>query len=228
ATLINDAGALAFAPLSEPTGKPLALRAYDGATSVVPSQANAIRGSYPLTHDLAFHTAGAPTGETKAFLDWLASPAGQHTVDQAHVVPLYLRPERNVGARPLRETVHFEAEGTAPNQRSVARLQMLEHELRDRAGEINHVILEGYADPTEPHAMSRSQARAEAVRQRLVSRIPSLFFEIIPRGAANPIAPNDTPKGRSLNRRVQIYLAEEEHIAEQQADEELGQDEVDL
>ncbi len=104
-----------------------------------------------------------------------------------------------------------------PDQRGLARIELLENELQDRGGEISHVVLEGYSDPSEPNALSQSQARAEAIRQRLATRLPSLFFEIIPRGAANPIAPNDTPKGRHLNQRVQVYLAEEERVEQDEA-----------
>ena len=73
-----------------------------------------------------------------------------------------------------------------------------------------HVVLEGYTDNREPEPTDLSYQRAETVRNLLQAELPGLYFEIIPRGAMNPIAPNDTPYGRQRNRRVQIYLAAEE------------------
>ena len=87
---------------------------------------------------------------------------------------------------------------------------MLIDELRDRAGEFRHVVLEGYTDNREEDTTDLSYSRAETIRNLLQAELPGLYFEIIPRGAANPIAPNDTPYGRQRNRRVQIYLAAEE------------------
>ena len=47
-------------------------------------------------------------------------------------------------------------------------------------------------------------------QQILEVQLPGTFFEIIPRGPDRPLAPNNTPFGRERNRRVQIYLADEE------------------
>lgn len=206
----DDPSAISFVSMTEDMGKVLGLRPDAGGQPIRPSQQNIIRGSYPLYHDLYLYTRGAPEGDTKRFLDWLASPAGQEVVDEQRFVPLFLRPERLDEARPLRETIHFEPGQAEPNQRSAARLQLLVDELRERAGEYRHVVLEGYTDPQEGDATRLSQARAEAVRGMLQQELPGLYFEIIPRGELNPIAPNDTPYGRQRNRRVQIYLAAEE------------------
>src|SRR5690606_31651570 len=167
-------------------------------------------GAYPLYHDIYLYTPGAPRGATAEFLEWVVSPAGQEVVDEARYVPLFLRSGQADKPRPLRETIHFERGISAPNQLSAARLGLLVEELRGRADEYRHIILEGYADNQEPDALALSQARADAVRVYLEAEIPGLFFEIIPRGATRPIAPNETPYGRLRNRRVQIYLAEEE------------------
>ena len=65
--------------------------------------------------------------------------------------------------------------------------------------------------PARPVTRSRlSLDRANAVEQILKEALPDSFFEIIPRGGIRPLAPNDTPFGRSRNRRVQVYLAAEE------------------
>lgn len=208
--LREDPAAISFMSMAEDGGKILGLRPDAGGQPIRPSQQNIIRGSYPLYHDLYLFTRGAPEGDLQAFIHWLASPAGQEVVDEQRFVPLFLRPERLDEARPLRETIHFEQGQAAPNQRSAARLQLLVDELRQRAGEYRHIVLEGYTDSHEAHDIALAQARAEKVRDLLQEQLPGLYFEIIPRGALNPIAPNDTPYGRQRNRRVQIYLAAEE------------------
>lgn len=206
----NDPTAVIIAPLSGRKGKVLALRPRDDAEAVAPTQANVLRGRYPLTHDIALYTPGAPTPEAAAFIGWVVSPLGQQVIEQTEAVPLHLRPERLTGPRPLRETVLFGEQGVAPDDRSKARLAVLESELRERAGEIDHVIIEGFADAGEHDPLRLSYARAESVRDHLAESVPALFFEIIPRGATRPAGPVDTPLGKAQNRRVQVYFAQEE------------------
>jgi outer membrane protein OmpA-like peptidoglycan-associated protein len=106
--------------------------------------------------------------------------------------------------------VHFEQDSDSPTSRSLARLEVLVQDLGDRTTEARHIILEGYTDNREPDALALGKARAFAVQKLLEDRLPGLYFEIIPRGAELPIAPNSTPYGRQQNRRVQVYLAAEE------------------
>lgn len=206
--LTDDPYAVAMMSLSEGVGKPLSLRVQPNASPVRPSQDNIVRGQYPLFGDVYVYTRGKPTGELATFLDWVESPAGQEVVDELRFVPLSLRPDKADAERPLRETVQFEVDSSLPNQRSRARLQLLMGELKER--QYRHVILEGFTDDRENDPYTLSQQRAEAVRTLLVDSMPELYVEIIPRGPKDPIAPNDTPYGRQVNRRVQVYLAEEE------------------
>ncbi len=206
--LASDPSSISFVSLSDELGKALALRPEAAGPPVTPSQQNIISGAYPLYRDLYLYGAGPITGRAKDFTDWVQSPAGQEVVDEARFVPLFLRPERLDEPRPLRETVHFDAGSSDPNQRSMARLKLLVDELDDR--QFRHVILEGFTDSEEPNPFELSQGRADTVRTMLQQKMPELYFEMIPRGAKNPIAPNNTPYGRQRNRRVQVYLAEEE------------------
>jgi phosphate transport system substrate-binding protein len=211
-TLAEDPNAISFVSMSQVTTKVLGLRTDASSSIIRPTQQNIIRGVYPLYHDLYFYSAGRAKGPVADFIDWIGSPAGQEVVDEAGFVPLFLRPERLDTSRPLRETIHFDEGATMPNQRSLARLQLLDRELRERAGEYRHLILEGYTDNREKNPEDLAQQRAETVRDLLKKKLPGLYFEIIPRGAANPLAPNETPYGRQRNRRVQIYLAAEENL----------------
>lgn len=208
AALRDDPDTIAFVSLSEGVGKLVGLRPEPTAPPVRPSQQNIIRGAYPLYRDVMLISRGPATGAAAAFLAFAASPGGQEIVDEQRFVPLFLRPQQLDEPRPLRETIHFEPGAAEPNQRSLARLQLLVQELRER--QLRHVVLEGYTDDSEAEPFGLSQQRAETVRSLLAAEMPELYFEIIPRGARNPIAPNDTPYGRQRNRRVQVYLAEDE------------------
>lgn len=208
--LAGDPDAIGYTSLSEPTGKILGLRPDPQGTPIGPSQQNIIRGAYPLYRDVQLYTAGPAAGLAADFVSWIETPAGQEVVDEARYVPLFLRPERMDGPRPLRETVHFDPGQAAPNLRSRTRLRLLVQELRDRSVDKRHIVLEGYTDDQEQDPMELSRARAEAVHELLQAELPGLFFEIIPRGPVNPLAPNETPYGRQRNRRVQVYIAEEE------------------
>ncbi|MBW1879459.1 MAG: phosphate ABC transporter substrate-binding/OmpA family protein [Deltaproteobacteria bacterium] len=218
--LRTDPNAIAYLSMAEVSGKVIGLRPDVAGQALMPSQQNIIRGAYPLYHDLYLYTPGPARGTSLSFLTWIASPAGQEVVDEARFVPLFLRPEQLDEPRPLRETIHFEPGSSVPNQRSTARIKLLVAELTDRVGEFRHVVLEGYTDNQEPDPTDLSLARAEAVKVILEAELPGMFFEIIPRGASNPIAPNETPYGRLRNRRVQIYLAEEEQARSEIVPEE--------
>ena len=206
----KDPQAITFMSLSEQPPKVVGLRAEAQGHPVLPSQQNVIRGSYPLYHDLYLFTNGSPSKETAAFMDWIKTPAGQDIVDEERFVPLFLRPARMDEPRPLRETIHFEVGSSTPDQRSMARIELLIDELKDRSSSYGHIVLEGFVDDKEDDPIGLSEKRAEAVKLLLNTQIPGTFFELIPRGAANPIAPNATPAGRQQNRRVQIYLSDEE------------------
>lgn len=223
ATLRDKPGAISFASMTEGVGKVVALRADAGAQPVAPSQRTIANGSYPLYHDLYLYTRGPAAGNAKAFVEWVLTPAGQEVMDEQRFVPIYHRTAEFDGPRPLRETIHFDEGSTTPNQRSMARIQLLVQELRQRRSTGLHVVLEGYADNQEANAIPLSESRANVVRDLLGQQLDEPFFQIIPRGATRPLAPNNTPYGRNRNRRVQIYLADEE---DQQDDVVSGQDDV--
>jgi type VI secretion system protein ImpK len=76
------------------------------------------------------------------------------------------------------------------------------------------VIVVGHTDNTKPglsaHFPSNyelSKARATAVRDLLAERAgPEARYSVEGRGDSEPLASNDTPAGRSRNRRVEIVL----------------------
>jgi len=214
-SMASDPDVLTISSLADATGKLLALSPDQGMPPVGPSQDNITRGSYPLYGDLYLMTRGTPTGPLAAFLKWVQEPGGQEVVDDQKFVPLFLRPSRLDESRPLRETVHFDPGKSDPDDRSLARLDRLVQEIQER--HVKHVVLEGYTDGQEPNAYVLADQRAQAVRKLLTAKVPDLYFEIIPRGPKSPIAPNDTPMGRLINRRVQVYLGEDERDTDDSA-----------
>lgn len=70
--------------------------------------------------------------------------------------------------------------------------------------------VEGYTDNTGSQETNDklSQARADAVRDFLVQQgLPADAISARGMGESNPVAPNDTSTGRSLNRRVEIVIS---------------------
>ena len=55
---------------------------------VAPSEASVRSGEYPISRPLYLYTRGTPQGLTKAFLDYVASPAGQAVVRKMDFVPM--------------------------------------------------------------------------------------------------------------------------------------------
>jgi outer membrane protein OmpA-like peptidoglycan-associated protein len=73
------------------------------------------------------------------------------------------------------------------------------------------IQVEGYTDNvgSEASNIKLSEARAKAVRDFLESQgIASNRLSSVGKGPADPVAPNDTPDGRSQNRRVEIVTSE--------------------
>jgi len=75
------------------------------------------------------------------------------------------------------------------------------------------VLVEGFTDSTGSPALnlSLSQQRAEAVKTELIARGVSPD-RVLTRGFgdAYPVAPNGTPAGRQLNRRVEVVFSDEQ------------------
>lgn len=71
------------------------------------------------------------------------------------------------------------------------------------------ITVEGYTDArgSEDKNQQLSQKRADAVRRFLVDHgVPSERVTAVGKGESNPVADNDTPEGRAMNRRVEIVI----------------------
>lgn len=59
-----------------------------GGAPVAPTAQATLDRSYPIARPLYMYTSGVPEGETKRYLDWIHSPAGQRLVAAVGYVPL--------------------------------------------------------------------------------------------------------------------------------------------
>lgn len=73
----------------------------------------------------------------------------------------------------------------------------------------NRVMIFGHTDSTGSLELNNrlSLQRAESVRRHLVQRgVPAASLRIFGKGPSEPVASNDTPEGRALNRRVDMQI----------------------
>lgn len=70
-----------------PDQKVLAVAMDENAPYLLPSVETVNNGSYPISRDLYMYTAGEPTGQIKAYLDWILGE-GQTLVSELGFVPL--------------------------------------------------------------------------------------------------------------------------------------------
>jgi phosphate transport system substrate-binding protein len=64
------------------------VRKDDKSEAVLPNLDTVENGSYPLSRNLFFYTAGAPTGDVKAFIDWVLGPEGQKLCETVGYYPV--------------------------------------------------------------------------------------------------------------------------------------------
>lgn len=108
----------------------------------------------------------------------------------------------------VRETIHF-TPGSA-RLSNIAKAKLDEVALRMKQDPAATALIVGYTDSTGSAATNQrmSRQRAEAARQYLVARhgIDASRISVEGKGAADPVAPNDTAAGRKENRRAVIVV----------------------
>lgn len=68
--------------------KMLEVATTSNAPSYAPNLENVIAKTYPIARPLYMYTLGEPTGEAKAYLDWIFSADGQKIIEELGFVPL--------------------------------------------------------------------------------------------------------------------------------------------
>ncbi len=88
-------------------------------------------------------------------------------------------------------------------------LARLDQIIKSKGLAVKDIDLVGYTDSmgTEAYNQRLSERRAQAVYQYLISRgIDGSIIDVLGRGELDPVASNETEKGRALNRRVEIHV----------------------
>ncbi|SEU22740.1 OmpA family protein [Stigmatella erecta] len=112
----------------------------------------------------------------------------------------------------IKDTVYFDSGKATIQRRSFKLLDQVAKLLKEHP-ELEQVTIEGHTDNVgKPEANLRlSQHRAEAVKDYLARKgVAPQRLEAKGYGQERPIAPNTTPKGRSINRRVEFLTTTRE------------------
>jgi len=71
-----------------PAVKLLPVARGEGEAAIAPSVETALDGSYPIARPLFMYSSGQPTGEVKAYLDWILSDEGQCVIAEKGYAPV--------------------------------------------------------------------------------------------------------------------------------------------
>jgi outer membrane protein OmpA-like peptidoglycan-associated protein len=110
----------------------------------------------------------------------------------------------------MSDRVYFEDEADTIRSVSTVALDALASTLKSLPGH-PRVRVEGHTDDTgnPQYNVDLSYRRARAVVEYLKAQgVPAEQLEHVGRGSAFPIAPNTSPEGRALNRRVEFVLVD--------------------
>ena len=85
----QDRASLGYGGIAYSSGiRIIPIQTDENAEAVQPSLETVRSGQYPLSRNLFFYTVGEPTGEVKAFIDWVLSPEGQEICEAVGYYPL--------------------------------------------------------------------------------------------------------------------------------------------
>jgi phosphate transport system substrate-binding protein len=85
----KDPASLGYGGIAYATGiKALAVKNDESSEAITPSLETVQNGKYPLSRQLFFYTIGEPSGEIKAFIDWVLGPEGQKICEAVGYYPL--------------------------------------------------------------------------------------------------------------------------------------------
>jgi phosphate transport system substrate-binding protein len=80
--------------------KMLKIAVKEGDTAYPPTLETALDGTYPIARPLYMYTLGEPTGEIKAYIDWVFSEVGQEIVEKNGYVPFQKEEAESTGDIP--------------------------------------------------------------------------------------------------------------------------------
>ena len=79
----KDKGGIGYGGIGYATdSRPYRSQRMLGSAPIDPTMANVLSGTYPISRQLYWYTAGPPEGPVKAFQDWVLGPEGQKVVSE--------------------------------------------------------------------------------------------------------------------------------------------------
>jgi len=218
----SDDAAIGFVALPYVAGtKPLLLQ--DGvAAALAPTVLNVGTEDYAFARRLFFYTPNAPKSPiAQKLVEFALSDAGQAIVEETGFVSLNVRsssvaaptdaPPAYVkatgGAQRLTFNFRFKGSTAKLDPRSVKDLERMARFIKVASSNARSVALLGFTDNQgpEPKNVELSRQRATAIAEQLRGR--GIEPQVVDGfGSALPVAPNDTPRGRSRNRRIEVWL----------------------
>ena len=174
---------------------------YPAQNVLTPAQKELLRGRYNGTSPDSFPMFNRPVAAAPAFLPF----------DSAEVAPVLsaqeLADSLNGAGRVSVRAIYFDVARDVPRPESQPQLEEIAQFLRSNPALVVTVV--GHTDSTgdESANLGLSRGRAEQVRARLIAEQGIDSARLAGAGgvgSAQPVAPNFTPEGRRLNRRVEL------------------------
>lgn len=189
-----------------------ALAIADGSLPIAPQPFTVATEDYPLSRRLFLYTPAMPKNQfTRAFVEFALSDAGQQIASDIGFVGQHLqvlaKSQANHTTERLNFNFRFRSGHAELDNKALRDLDRLVAFLQSERGRRGTLALYGYSDNRGDATvnMTISRQRAEAVARQLKARkLPPAI--VVGRGAANPVAANDTLEGRDRNRRVEVWL----------------------
>ncbi|HEX5731529.1 MAG TPA: phosphate ABC transporter substrate-binding/OmpA family protein [Blastocatellia bacterium] len=205
----GDANAITFVSFAfAGTNKILAVRESNLTQALMPTCGNVRDQSYWLTRMLYLYSNGEASGAAKKFVNYVLGTQGQELLARSGFVNLTVSgPEGEFSRWKFDTVIRFHHTSMMIDSLGKDDLVQVANQLNQLPGKIE-VELIGYTDSTGPAALNEmiSIRRANCVAEELRAIVPHLLFNVIGRGAEDPIDTNETAEGRQRNRRVEIWI----------------------
>jgi len=195
----------------------------DGETTIRPDKYTVATEDYPLSRRLYLYTKKDMSKNVKSFIDFALSSEGQNIVENIGFVDLNIKDFKPLmsddmpkayrklvrGLHRLSTNFRFNSKDDKLDNKAKKDLERLGKYFRDNNCNRKSIYLIGFSDSrgTERANLKLSKKRAQSAMIYLSSRGIKISEKNIKGfGEAYPVASNKNAKGRSKNRRVEIWV----------------------